>query len=199
MDDCYEILQLSCNADLETIHRVFRLLAQRYHPDNRDTGNTESFRQIKEAYDVLRDSERRAAYDAQLADRRKGRFKIFQTWQNSQGVEAEKRKRSGILALLYGKRLTDPHEPCISVKELEDMLGCPREHLEFSLWVLKENKLITRSDNNRVAITYEGVAVVEVEESRSVRTSFPRLPAGSNSPKETINMSVHKDTMPHLV
>ena len=37
--DYYEVLQVSPNADLDTIHRVYRLLAQRFHPDNRESGN----------------------------------------------------------------------------------------------------------------------------------------------------------------
>jgi curved DNA-binding protein CbpA len=40
--DCYENLQISPNADMEMIERVFRLLAKRYHPDNKQTGNAEN-------------------------------------------------------------------------------------------------------------------------------------------------------------
>jgi hypothetical protein len=32
---------------------------------------------------------------------------------------------------------------------LEDLLGCPREHLDFSLWYLKENALIGTPENER--------------------------------------------------
>ena len=35
----YELLQISPNAEAETVHRVYRLLAARYHPDNPHTGN----------------------------------------------------------------------------------------------------------------------------------------------------------------
>jgi DnaJ-class molecular chaperone len=35
--DFYEVLQVSASAEPETIHRVYRLLAQRWHPDNRET------------------------------------------------------------------------------------------------------------------------------------------------------------------
>jgi len=38
-NDYYEALQLSPNADSETIERVFWMLAKRYHPDNDQTGN----------------------------------------------------------------------------------------------------------------------------------------------------------------
>ena len=39
--DYYEVLQVNEKADPETIHRVFRLMAQRFHPDNGETGNAE--------------------------------------------------------------------------------------------------------------------------------------------------------------
>jgi hypothetical protein len=62
--DCYEVMQLSPNADAETISRVYRLLAARYHPDNRATGNSEKFLRLAEAYRILSDPEKRARYDA---------------------------------------------------------------------------------------------------------------------------------------
>jgi len=62
--DYYEDLQVSSNADQETIERVHRLLAKRYHPDNRVTGDSEKFRIITSAYKVLSDAEKRAAFDA---------------------------------------------------------------------------------------------------------------------------------------
>ena len=181
-EDYYELLQVSSNAEPETIQRVFRLLAQRYHPDNPATGNAGLFREVRAAYEVLINPEERAAYDAQLNQSRKTRLKIFQSWENSRGVDAEKRKRQGILALLYGKRMTEPAHPGVSLRELEDMLGCPREHLEFSLWFLKERSLVTRADNNKYAITWEGAEEIEREESKPpAPSSFPRLPAVSTT------------------
>jgi curved DNA-binding protein CbpA len=174
-EDHYEVLQLSPNADVETIHRVFRILAQRYHPDNQETGNVDLFRKIKESYDILSDPEKRAAYDVRRNAHRADRLRIFSDWQSSSGVEAEKRKRQGILALLYAQRIRDPHQPGFTIRDLEDMLACPREHLEFSLWFLKERKYISRSDNNRHAITYEGVEAVEHDEVTVRQYSRPRL------------------------
>ena len=61
--DYYEILQLSPNAESDTIERVYRLLARRYHPHQPDTGNLEMFLKLYEAHRVLSDPEQRVEYD----------------------------------------------------------------------------------------------------------------------------------------
>jgi curved DNA-binding protein len=62
--DYYEFLQISPGAEAETIHRVYRFLAARFHPDNQKTGDADSFFLLQQAYEVLSNPERRAAYDA---------------------------------------------------------------------------------------------------------------------------------------
>jgi hypothetical protein len=62
--DLYEVMQLSSSADAGTISRVYRWLASRYHPDNVETGNSELFIRLSEAYRILSDPEKRASYDA---------------------------------------------------------------------------------------------------------------------------------------
>ena len=176
-EDHYEVLQLSPNADSETIQRVFRILAQRYHPDNQETGNGDIFRKIRVSYDVLIDPDMRSGYDLRRNAHRQDRLRIFKNWQSCTGMEAEKRKRQGILALLYAQRVSNPHQPGIGIRELEDLLACPREHLEFSLWFLKERKYVTRSDNNLHAITCEGVEAVEREGLTAPESTRPRLAA----------------------
>lgn len=171
--DHYEILQLSRSADGETIRRVFHVMASRYHPDNKETGNAEMFRQMVEAHEALSDPEKRAALDARLATQAKGRVQLFKTFEESQGVEAEIRKRQGILRLLYTKRMTEAHAPSLSSRDFEEMLAIPREHLEFSFWLLKESKLIHRADNNRFEITVQGVLAFEAEERLRNRPLAP--------------------------
>ena len=41
--DYYEFLQISKNAEPDTIHRVYRFLAARFHPDNPESGDEEKF------------------------------------------------------------------------------------------------------------------------------------------------------------
>ena len=69
--DYYEFLQISPHADNETIHRVYRYLAARFHPDNPETGDPEKFFLLKSAYDVLSDPERRSEYDREYETRRR--------------------------------------------------------------------------------------------------------------------------------
>jgi len=163
-EDFYELLQVSQNADPDMIHRVFRLLAQRYHPDNTVTGDENTFRAIADAYKVLSDPEKRAAYDIQLQAKRQQRWQIFDQKQAATGKHAEKAKRKGIIELLYLARRNSPSQPTLNLHELEDLLGCPREHLEFSLWYLKENGMLARADNGRFAITAKGVDLAEQQE-----------------------------------
>ncbi len=62
--DYYEVLGIAREATDEEIKRSFRKLAFKYHPDhNRDGGAGEKFKEVNEAYEMLSDSEKRAAYD----------------------------------------------------------------------------------------------------------------------------------------
>ena len=60
---------------------------------------------------------------------------------------------------------------------MEDLLGCPREHLEFSLWYLKENGLVVRQDNGRFTVTVKGVDWAESEEATERLREDRLLPA----------------------
>ena len=62
--DYYQILGVERDADTDTIKKVYRKLAPKYHPDvSKDPGGEEKFKEIAAAYQTLKDPEKRAAYD----------------------------------------------------------------------------------------------------------------------------------------
>jgi curved DNA-binding protein CbpA len=160
--DYYEILQISPSAEPETIHRVYRLLAQRYHPDNKETGNAARFRDTIEAYETLSDAERRAQYDAIHQKMWRDRWKIVdESSSEQQDFKIEQISRLTVLELLYTRRRTQPYQPSISFLDIEALTGRPREHLEFSLWFLVSKGLVQRGDDASMTITVEGVEYLE--------------------------------------
>ena len=159
--DHYEMLQLNPKADPETIHRVYRILAQRFHPDNAETGDEQLFRRLLEAYRVLSDPEQRAAYDVRYLQQNHHHWQIFDQATAMHGLGSEKKKRTGILLVLYTRRRNEPTQPAMTVHEIEGLLGCPKEHLEFGLWFLREKGFVSRSDNARFTITVAGVEAAE--------------------------------------
>lgn len=60
--DYYKILGIDKNASQDEIKRAFRKLAHQYHPD-KEGGNEEKFKEVNEAYQVLKDEKKRQAYD----------------------------------------------------------------------------------------------------------------------------------------
>src|ERR1700716_2987999 len=63
--DFYDILGVSKSADADELKRAYRKLAMQFHPDRNpgDQSAEHKFKDINEAYDVLKDDQKRAAYD----------------------------------------------------------------------------------------------------------------------------------------
>ena len=74
MGNWYEVLGTTSKADDEQIKSAFRDLAKTFHPDlnSGDKKAEERFKEVKQAYEVLRDPEARATYDTYLANKRSG-------------------------------------------------------------------------------------------------------------------------------
>lgn len=72
--DYYKVLGVSRNASQDEIKRAFRKLAAKYHPDRNagDSRMEDKFKQINEAYEVLRDPEKRKKYDMLGANWKQG-------------------------------------------------------------------------------------------------------------------------------
>ena len=105
--DYYEDLNISPNADSETIDRVFRLLAKRYHPDNQVTGNADAFNRISTAYKVLADIEKRASYDARYEALKAKKWKAAEPAASAKSYQNDELIRKRILSILYIERRND--------------------------------------------------------------------------------------------
>lgn len=174
--DYYELLQVNSSAEPETINRVYRMLAQRYHPDNQQTGNEGRFRALLEAYSVLSDPEKRARYDIMHQQHRKDRWRLVSAGTNTENdFELEQVIRLTVLEVLYTKRRLEPTNPGIFWGELEGLTGRPREHLEFTIWFLQQKKFVTIDDQARVQLTVEGAE--HLEQGYRSTLQQKRLPA----------------------
>ncbi len=96
--DYYTILQLQPGASLDDIKKAYRHLAMRYHPD-KNQGNTYAssyFQEVREAYEVLSDPEKREAYHIQR-----------NYWKSSGRAFAERTAVTPSLLLKQAKALHD--------------------------------------------------------------------------------------------
>jgi curved DNA-binding protein CbpA len=170
--DYYEVLQISANAEPDTVHRVYRLLAQRFHPDNQETGDVRRFCLVREAYTVLSDPESRAQYDIGYEGLRRERWRLVSSGERSENdFEFEEVVRLTVLEALYTRRRIEPRDPGIFNLDLEGMIGRSRDQLEFTIWYLIQRGFVSRTDNSRLTITVEGVDYLErhYQDSRRLR------------------------------
>jgi hypothetical protein len=159
--DYYEFLQISPNAEPNTISRVYRFLASRFHPDIPGTGDAEKFVLLKQAYDVLSDSDRRAEYDASYKRQAPEPVPLSNSVDFMNKNDGELNRRVAVLALLYIQRRIKPYAPEVSLAEVERRMGFPRDYLDFTMWYLRSKTYITIADNSDFTITAPGVDLVE--------------------------------------
>ena len=163
-NDFYEILQVNPKADDEIIDRAYRLLAKRYHPDNKDTGDPAKFDILMKAYLVLSNPEKRATYDASYDAAQVHQKDILLNASQSGSAVSDRRVYQAILSTLYISRRRDTLNPGVAIVYLEKLLGIAEKQLEFHIWYLKEKAWVQRIETGELAITASGVdAVIENE------------------------------------
>jgi curved DNA-binding protein len=157
----YDLFQINPRAELETIERVYRLLAARYHPDNQNTGDPDRFQVLSEAYQVLRDPTKRKEYDRQFEIHPAGPLPIFLGKEFTEGIDSEAKIRIGVLCLLYSKRRANPDYAALSLLDMENIMAFPRERLLFALWYLRAKRMVLQDDRSSFIISAEGVDYLE--------------------------------------
>jgi curved DNA-binding protein len=168
--DYYEFLQISPNADHDTIHRVYKFLAARFHPDNPESGDPEKFYLLKSAYDVLSDTARRAEYDNKRDSGEAEKQPMSSSVDFMDHLQGELNRRLAVLAVLYYQRRTNPYNPEVSLADIEKRMGFPRDYLDFTTWYLTRKGYVNKADNSDFSLTAEGVDFVETQ-----RISIPVL------------------------
>jgi curved DNA-binding protein CbpA len=161
--DYYEFLQISPNAEEDTIHRVFRFLASRFHPDNPESGNAEKFAMLSEAYEILSHPARRAKYDSNREREVPEVVPLSNSVDFMDQLQGETNRRLAVLAVLYFRRRSNPHAPQVSLAEVETRMGFPRDYLDFTTWYLQKKGYITKADNSDFTLTADGVDFVETQ------------------------------------
>jgi curved DNA-binding protein len=101
--DYYKIMGVGRDASADEIKRAYRKLARKFHPDvSKEKNAEERFKEIGEAYEVLRDPEKRAAYDG-LGTRRPGEeFRPPPDWRFDYEAEADPGIHSDFFEQLFG-------------------------------------------------------------------------------------------------
>jgi curved DNA-binding protein CbpA len=196
-EDYYEDLQISPNADQETVERIYRLLAKKYHPDNPSTGDPGKFDAVTRAYRVISNPENRAAYDAGYDQIKTQRINALAKTANGNGSSEDQRIRNTILSVLYIDRRNNPAGSSVGVWQLEKLLGWPEKTLDFHVWYLKQKDLIERTDSGGYAITVSGIDVVEENElvlgkDRLLTEKGDKSESSQKSSQREINLKVVK-------
>jgi curved DNA-binding protein CbpA len=160
--DFYELLQVSPNADAETIERVFRHLAKKYHPDHQAaSADDDRFRSLVEAHDTLIDAEKRAGYDAKYQDYWNRKWKLAAEASDGSAFKDDRDARERLLSLLYVQRRRSMASPGLGEYEIARLLRTPIELVEFHLWYLRSKGWIERLESGMLAISALGVDAVE--------------------------------------
>ena len=168
--DYYELLQLSSNADAETIERVFRHLAQKFHPDHNNVTNKDRFIQIIEAHQILIDPETRAGYDVKYRDYWNRKWRLASVASDMSDLGDDKVSRERILSLLYVQRRRSMKSPGLGEVEISRLLNTPLELVDFHLWYIRTKGWVERLDTGHLAITALGVD--QAEQSQQLRPEY---------------------------
>lgn len=175
----YEILEISSSASFETVERVFRYLAKRYHPDSSEHGDIQKFAQIAEAYEVVGSPERRASFDLELNKQKAVEVELD---KGAASIGDDTADRHRLLSLFYAQRRKDIKKPGLGINSVEQMMGIPVEVLDFHVWFFRERGWIQREEGGAISITADGVEKLEASAERQAEQDRLRITDTATSP-----------------
>ncbi len=159
--DHYTILGVDPKANSEAIQTAYAKLAERYRPDNPDTGNPEKFESINQAFEVLCDASLRAEFDKiKGIDQDDGNPK-FSGLDFFDALGRQTGLRAALLSVLYDRRQKKPYRPAMSMRHLDGMLAASIDEMSFAIWYLKQRGLVQSDDKSNLQITVQGMDFLE--------------------------------------
>jgi curved DNA-binding protein CbpA len=162
IQDHYAILGVEPKAPSELIAKAYQALAQRFHPNNRDTGDRDKFKDVTEAYETLANPASREAFDnlrnANTVDTSPPAFSgraFFDTF------DGETMRRMSLLCVLYDRRRQKPFTPSLSQRQMEAIVEIEADDLGFAVWYLKQRGFVMSDDKSSLQITIAGMEYLE--------------------------------------
>ena len=169
--DYYEVLGVARDATVGEIKTAYRKLARKYHPDvSKEPDSEAKFKEIGEAYEVLKDTEKRAAYDQLGSQWKQGQdFRPPPDWDNgfefSQGFDDDGSAYSDFFEAIFGRQRDhagtrgrgfrgrgQDHHARILI-ELEDAYtGATRDITLHAPQIDENGRVVTRQRSLRVKI-----------------------------------------------
>ena len=180
--DYYELLQVSPNADEDTIQRVFRHLAKKFHPDSAESADADRFNLLVEAHKTLADPENRAGYDVKYQEYWNRKWKLASEASDGSAFGNDRDTRERMLSLFYVQRRRSMNAPGLGEYEVARLMRTPIELVEFHIWYLRAKGWIERLDSGLLAISALGVDQVE---QGQLRLGHDRLLEAHGTPPDS--------------
>lgn len=157
--DHYAILGVDPKAGAAAIQAAYAKLAEKYGPENIESGDPEKLEAVSLAFEVLSDPSLRSSFDKLKGiDEGEAHFSgapFFEALEH--GAEV----RAAVLCILYDCRRSKPFKPSLSIRHLESMLKVTTDELNFALWYLRQRAFVVNDDKSSLQITVQGMDHLE--------------------------------------
>jgi len=159
--DHYAVLGIDPKSDSETIQQAYSKLAQRYYPNNAETGDPEKFEALNLAYEVLSDPQQRIIFDKVKGVGQDEGTPKFTGVSFFDALGREAVLRTVVLCVLYDRRLNKPSTPSLSMRHLELIVEATAVQIGSALWYLKQRGWAASDDKSSLQITVDGIEYLE--------------------------------------
>ena len=201
--DHYEVLGVDPNSDSDTIQKIYAKLAQKYHPNNSETGNQEKFDAVNLAYETLADPLLRREFDRVKGINREESKPAFSGLEFFDALGRERDLRAALLCVLYDRRRTKPFTPSLSMRHIEAIIDATTEELTSALWYLKKRALVASDDKSSLQITVDGMDFLESNKPKADAVmpfiKAAALPAGKAQTAQPVAAPTPRESVRSIV